>query len=34
MSQGMILGEVEYMVYEDENGKYVNADHPQAVPVR
>lgn len=34
VSQGMILGEVEYTVYEDENGNYVSEDHPNALPKR
>lgn len=34
VSQGMILGEVEYTVFKDENGAYVTEDTPGAVSVR
>ncbi|BDA40495.1 Leucine-tRNA ligase [Coccomyxa sp. Obi] len=34
VSQGMILGEVEYTVFKDAEGRYVVEDHPQATPVR
>jgi len=34
VSQGMILGEVEYTVYRDEAGAVVGEEHPGAVPHR
>lgn len=34
VSQGMILGEVEYTVYQDDQGNYVTEDHPAALPCR
>jgi len=34
VSQGMILGEVEYTVARDEEGKLVEEDHPRAVVTR
>ena len=34
VSQGMILGEVEYTVARDEDGRVVEEDHPGAVVTR
>lgn len=34
VSQGMILGEVEYTAFQDQRGDWVPEDHPQASPVR
>ncbi|EIE26840.1 putative leucyl tRNA synthetase [Coccomyxa subellipsoidea C-169] len=34
VSQGMILGEVEYTAYKDAQGQYVDENHPEATAVR
>jgi leucyl-tRNA synthetase len=34
VSQGMILGEVEYTAFRGEDGQWVDEGHPGASPVR
>lgn len=34
VSQGMILGEVEYTLYRNTSGEVVDEHHPEAIPER